>query len=192
MQTGESLYALSLAGLGPDDPAMRRGILALLTRQQPFGGWFDVNPYEQFRTPFRETQWALIALSTIYPDPKPLPTGWNQPPRPEPDRLRTDDPAALLIATSSASGTSPAPSAGPGPVAQLDASLAAGPVRRLPGAGTGRPDASAIDGLAGCLGDETKVVRRAAAEALRSIGNRLNGREPARRNGGSASGSSIA
>ena len=36
MQTGESLYALSLAGRGPDDPTMRRGILALLTRQQPF------------------------------------------------------------------------------------------------------------------------------------------------------------
>ena len=31
MQTGESLYALSLAGRTADDPAMRRGIVALLT-----------------------------------------------------------------------------------------------------------------------------------------------------------------
>ena len=61
---------LALAGLEPDHPAMRRGIVALLGRQQAFGGWFDVNPYEQFRTPFRETQWALIALSSLYPNRK--------------------------------------------------------------------------------------------------------------------------
>ena len=109
MQTGESLYALSLAGLKPDHPAMRRGILALLGRQQAFGGWFDVNPYEQFRTPFRETQWALIALSSLYPNPKPRSAGLEWPARAaagiaanrfagEPDR-----------ATSSESGTSPRP-----------------------------------------------------------------------------------
>ena len=88
MQTGESLYALHLAGKGADDPAMRKGILALLTRQQPFGGWFDINPYEQFRTPFRETQWALMALATIYPwtmGTKPAATdGWNDPLGPQP------------------------------------------------------------------------------------------------------------
>src|SRR5262249_38734021 len=84
MQTGESLYALSLAGLKPEDPAMRRGIVALLGRQQDFGGWFDINPYEQFRTPFRETQWALIALSSLYPEPHPLPHGWNGPLGPQP------------------------------------------------------------------------------------------------------------
>ena len=36
-------------------------------------------------------------------------------------------------------------------------------------------DESAIAALARCLGDETKVVRRAAAEALRLMGNRING-----------------
>ena len=36
-------------------------------------------------------------------------------------------------------------------------------------------DEAAISGLAECLGDETKVVRRAAAEALRLMGNRFNG-----------------
>src|SRR5262249_6440229 len=68
MQTGETLYALALAGMTAEHPALRRGIVALLTRQQSFGGWFDLNPYEQFRTPFRETQWALMALSSIYPN----------------------------------------------------------------------------------------------------------------------------
>ncbi len=36
-------------------------------------------------------------------------------------------------------------------------------------------DAQSIQSLAKCLGDESKVVRRAAAEALRLIGNRFNG-----------------
>ena len=92
MQTGESLYALALAGLKPEHAAVRRGIVALLGRQQAFGGWFDVNPYEQFRTPFRETQWALIALSSFYPNPQPRPHGWNGPLGPQPQSLRADSP----------------------------------------------------------------------------------------------------
>jgi len=69
MPTGKPAHTRDLAaqtiGLCLIEPtsAMRQGIVALLSRQQPFGGWFDLNPYEQFRTPFRETQWALIALS---------------------------------------------------------------------------------------------------------------------------------
>ncbi len=96
MQTGESLYALALAGLKPDHSAMRRGIVALLGRQQAFGGWFDVNPYEQFRTPFRETQWALIALSSLYPNLKTRSPGWNGPLGPQPASLRTDSASNLI------------------------------------------------------------------------------------------------
>ncbi|MCA1686616.1 MAG: hypothetical protein LC745_11715, partial [Planctomycetia bacterium] len=43
MQTGESLYALALAGLGADHPAVRKGAVALLLGQEDFGGWFDPN-----------------------------------------------------------------------------------------------------------------------------------------------------
>ena len=96
MQTGESLYALALSGRKPDDPAMRRGIVALLTRQQAFGGWFDINPYEQFRTPFRETQWALMALSSLYPRIRARPDGWNAPLGPQPRTLRAGSPATLI------------------------------------------------------------------------------------------------
>ena len=96
MQTGESLYALSLAGLAPDHAAVRRGAIALLGRQQTFGGWFDVNPYEQFRTPFRETQWALIAFSSLYPNATHRLPGWNGPLGPQPQSLRTDAPTALI------------------------------------------------------------------------------------------------
>ncbi len=77
MQTGESLYALALAGVPADHPAVRKGgSWRLLWAQKPFGGWLDVNPYEQFQTPFRETQWSLIALSRIYPGPGTK--GWDE------------------------------------------------------------------------------------------------------------------
>ena len=46
---------------------------------------------------------------------------------------------------------------------------------RPAGRWVGSADARSIASLAKCLGDESKVVRRAAAEALRLIGNRLNG-----------------
>ena len=43
MQTGESLYALALAGLPSDHPAIRKGTVALLKEQEIFGGWFDIS-----------------------------------------------------------------------------------------------------------------------------------------------------
>jgi HEAT repeat protein len=173
MQTGESLYALHLADRPPDDPAMRRGIVALLTRQQSFGGWFDVNPYEQFRTPFRETQWALMALSSLYPSPKPRLDGWNGPLGPQPRTLRNGSPAALIRDLERIWDV---------PAADLQAAIIAqlgheAPMVRYAACRTlGRVgDGSTIVGLSKCLGDESKVVSRAAAEALRMLGNRLNG-----------------
>lgn len=173
MQTGESLYALKLAGLGPEHPAMRRGIVALLSRQQTFGGWFDVNPYEQFRTPFRETQWALMSLATIYPEDPPRPAGsWDDPLGKPPARLRDDEPAALIADLERIWDTPGDPVLAqmvgaldhPSPLVRYAACRALGRVAPTP---------AAIEGLTRCLGDETRVVRRAAAEAVRSLGNRL-------------------
>src|SRR3989442_11598371 len=68
-QTGHCLYAFALAGYTAEDPAVRKSVEYLLKRQQPFGGWFDpLQSYENFRTPFRETQFAVMALSEIYPE----------------------------------------------------------------------------------------------------------------------------
>ena len=172
MQTGESLYALALAGLPADHPAVRKGVLALLSAQKPFGGWLDLDPYEQFRTPFRETQWALIALSRLYPGPGTQRLG--RPARPAARRALADDPADARL------------------IRDLERDL--GPARRrrcsgelwrsssttrtrwcaTPRAGRwrGSADAGALAAVAARLGDESKVVQRAAAEAVRSIGNR--------------------
>ncbi len=172
MQTGESLYALVLAGRKPDDPAMRRGIVALLTRQQAFGGWFDINPYEQFRTPFRETQWALMALSALFPSPQARPNGWNGPLGPQPGTLRVGSPATLIRDLERIWDVPSAPLR-----QEIVTQLAhEAPIVRYAACRTlGRiGDESAMNGLTKCLGDESKVVRRAAAEAVRMIGNRVN------------------
>ena len=124
-------------GCKPEQAAVRRGIVALLSRQQAFGGWFDLNPYEQFRTPFRETQWALIALSRLYPNPKPRPKGWNGPLGPQP----------AIAASRIARDADPRPGADLGRarrrsraalIAQLGHESPLVRHRRLPGAGTGR------------------------------------------------------
>lgn len=68
-QTGHSLYTLALAGYKPDHPQIQKGVAYLLARQQEWGGWFDPRQsYENFRTPFRETQFAVMALSQLYPE----------------------------------------------------------------------------------------------------------------------------
>jgi HEAT repeat protein len=173
MQTGESLYALALAGRTADRPEVRRGVVALLAEQKPFGGWHDLNPYEQFQTPFRETQWSLFALATLYPGPGPGVRGWGGPLGPQPERLLADGsvPDSALIAGLERVWDEPLP-----PLLQdivgltrhaspLVRSAACRALSRVGGA-------SAVGPLADRLGDDSKVVQRAAAEALRAIGNR--------------------
>lgn len=170
MQTGESLYALSLAGLGADHPAVRKGVVALLHRQKPFGGWLDLSPYEQFQTPFRETQWALIALSRIYPGPGTQ--GWNGPLGPEPRALRTAS-SAELVRDLERIWDPPRPELLESVIACLDDDrplVRVAACETLSRVGGWR----AIGPVAARLGDESKAVQRAAAEALRMIGDRAS------------------
>lgn len=175
MQTGESLYALAMAGLGVDHPAVRRGVVALLRSQDDFGGWLDLNPYEQFRTPFRETQWAVMALARLYPGPGTR--GWDGPLGPQPRTLRVET-VSRLVRDLECVWDPP----DLGLTAQVVAQLGhEAPLVRLAAcealARVG--DRTSLAALVARLGDESKVVRRAAAEAIRLIGNRLNaGRGP--------------
>ncbi|MBI3471773.1 MAG: HEAT repeat domain-containing protein [Candidatus Solibacter usitatus] len=91
-QTGHALWALQAAGVPKDHPGVARAIEYLLKRQQPFGGWMDpLQSFENFRTPFRETQMAVLALSSYFPEPR-REKGWNTA---SPARL-SSDPAELL------------------------------------------------------------------------------------------------
>ena len=52
-------------------PRIAKALDYLLKRQQMFGGWSDpLQSYENFRTPFRETQMAVLALSEFYKGPE--------------------------------------------------------------------------------------------------------------------------
>ena len=67
-QTGHALWALHAAGIPASNPQVAKGLKYLLGRQQFFGGWMDpLQSFENFRTPFRETQMAVLALSSYYP-----------------------------------------------------------------------------------------------------------------------------
>jgi HEAT repeat protein len=91
-QTGHALWALASAGLTKDHPQVKKAVDYLLQRQQPWGGWLDpLQSYENFRTPFRETQFAVLALSTLYPGPGHK-QGWDLPVR----RGLDADPARLV------------------------------------------------------------------------------------------------
>jgi hypothetical protein len=76
-QTGHALWALQAAGVPASNPQVAKAIDYLLRRQQPFGGWMDpLQSFENFRTPFRETQMAVLALSSYFPDGQPV-KGWG-------------------------------------------------------------------------------------------------------------------
>ncbi|MFN0085133.1 MAG: hypothetical protein ACKVX9_07075 [Blastocatellia bacterium] len=162
-QTGHSLYTLALAGYGAEDPRIRKGVEGLLSRQQEWGGWFDPRQsYENFRTPFRETQFAVMALSQLHPEPA-KPKGWNAP---LPEKL-ADDPYVALEQMSGAWDKSVNPA-----MAKYRASEE--PLLRQQAAAllgrTARDNAAAK--LAPALKDGVKMVQLAAAWGLRQTGAR--------------------
>jgi hypothetical protein len=79
-ETGHALWALHAAGIPADHPQVKKGLDYLMARQQAFGGWMDpAQSYENFRTPFRETQMSVLALSAYFPNDKRA-AGWNAQP----------------------------------------------------------------------------------------------------------------
>lgn len=78
-QTGHALWALHDAGIPVTNPQVPKAIDYLMKRQQDFGGWMDpLQSFENFRTPFRETQMAVVALSSYFPI-EGRAKGWNSP-----------------------------------------------------------------------------------------------------------------
>jgi hypothetical protein len=91
-QTGHVLWTLQAAGVPVTDPHVVKAVNYLLRRQEAFGGWLDpLQSFENFRTPFRETQFAIMGLSGYYPLPERK-KGWNSPSL---DKL-SNDPVLLL------------------------------------------------------------------------------------------------
>ncbi len=179
--TGQLTWTLLKVGRKRDDPPIARALAFLMARQQPFGGWFQADTHENFRTPMRETRYAVEALAEAFPRPGGPLRSWGnrdgQParmPRPGPlvatlddlenlwDVPRADRPAfarAILPILDD-----------PDPLLRARASAALG---RL-------GDPSAVGPLVARLDDPSKSVWRAAAWALRRLGNRGVGVEAVR------------
>jgi HEAT repeat protein len=64
----QAVLALAEAGRRPEtDEHLGRAVKAMLAAQRPEGSWEGDPVYQGFNTPFRATQFAVMALSTLYP-----------------------------------------------------------------------------------------------------------------------------
>lgn len=161
-QTGHALWALAAAAIPADNPQVRKGIDYLMRRQQPFGGWMDpLQSFENFKTPFRETQFAILALSTYYPQQGRKP-GWNSAPP-----ALSSNPAELLDQLDQVwDRPSPAVIAEIESAAQSNEPL----IRQAAVEALGRlalPQDKTL--LVKLLGDPSKLVQRTAAWSLRRL-----------------------
>jgi HEAT repeat protein len=75
--TGQMLVTLMEAGVRPDDSQLQKGFQYLMGQQENFGGWFQTTTSENFRTPMRETRYAVEALAMAFPVKGGPRTGWG-------------------------------------------------------------------------------------------------------------------
>lgn len=173
--TGEVLYALKIAGYNMQDPRIQKAVHWLLGLQQPFGGWLDTKG-ELFLQPHKETCWAIIGLSSIYPERGPA----LAPAAPIPTESVRTSPVALAQVLNWLDQVwydhdpkvleAVLPFlASPEPLVRAEAAAAVGRMS------VDAPDAAtfqaAVRPLAKALGDRTKMVSRAAAWSMRQLGN---------------------
>jgi hypothetical protein len=171
--TGQLTWTFLRIGQPRDHPAIAKALRFLLSQQQDFGGWIQTTTHENFRTPMRETRYAVMALAEAFPRPAAPLAGWgnrdDRPARlpradtivhtlddlenlwdvPEPERARFASSIEPLLIH-------------PEPMVRAAASACLG---RL-----GQP--SSVAPLVSRLSDPSKIVWRSAAWALRRLGNR--------------------
>ena len=91
-----AVLALGEAGRRPEtDEHLARAVKAMLAAQRPEGSWEGDPVYQGFNTPFRATQFAVMALSTLYPGNTKA-KNWNAAYPAPPTTLAKDDLALLL------------------------------------------------------------------------------------------------
>jgi hypothetical protein len=163
-QTGHALWTLHEAGVPLSDPHVAKAVEYLLGRQQAFGGWLDpLQSFENFRTPFRETQFAILGLAAYYPLGARA-KGWNSPVI---DKLSTD-PVRMLEQLDQV-WDRPSPAV----LKQIDAAAQSNDalLRQAAAEALGRlGDPNPI--LFNLLGDPSKMVERTAAWAVRQAYSR--------------------
>ncbi|MBK7598426.1 MAG: HEAT repeat domain-containing protein [Acidobacteria bacterium] len=168
-QTYHCLYTLARAGYSAEESQISKSLKFLLSRQQEWGGWFDpLQSYENFRTPFRETQFAIMALSEFYKSDDEVKKKGSA-------GRSTND---LLQRLQRIDSTVSQPVASPAALVdtrQLIAELGSEePMMRMAAAAAlGRIGAKdALAPLSSLLGDPAKLVQIAASQAIRRIASR--------------------
>ncbi|HWQ32167.1 MAG TPA: HEAT repeat domain-containing protein [Blastocatellia bacterium] len=159
-QTYHCLYALARAGYKPDHPQIAKSLKFCLDHQQEWGGWFDPKQsYENFRTPFRETQFAVMALSEFYravPEARQTGSGTSE----QPELLtRLANINQTAAAQADAQRTLMAALQSDEPLIRMTAADALGSIHAK----------AAVIPLTRLLADRSKLVQLAAAQALRRI-----------------------
>jgi HEAT repeat protein len=171
--TGQLAWTLLRTGLPRDNPALQKAWRYLLAQQQDFGGWFQTTTHENFRTPMRETRYAVMALAEAFPRKEAPLRGWGNRVQGPPRLPRSDN--SLVNTLDDLENLWDVPEADRARFARAITELLERPepqVRAAAAAALGRlgqPESAAP--LAARLADPSKIVWRAAAWGLRRLGN---------------------
>jgi HEAT repeat protein len=163
-----AVYALAVAGRRPEtDPHLAVAVKAMLAAQRPEGSWEGDPVYQGFNTPFRATQFAVMALSTLYPGTTKA-KNWDAAYPAPPTVLAKNDLPLLLQQLDQYWDLAPAPvlhqirdvlASSDQPLAREAAARALGHMA----------DPGALPVLIKGLGDPTKMVQISSAYALRMV-----------------------
>jgi len=163
-----AVWALAEAGRRPEtDEHLALAVKALLAAQRPEGSWEGDPVYQGFNTPFRATQFAVMALSTLYPGTTKE-KNWNAGYAPPATTLAKNDLPLLLQQLDQYWDLAPEPvlrqirqvlTDSDQPLAREAAARALGHMA----------DPGSMPALIKGLGDSTKMVQASSAYALRMV-----------------------
>ena len=163
-----SVLALAEAGKRPEtDEHMARAVKAMLAAQRQEGSWEGDPVYQGFNTPFRATQFAVMALSTLYPG-STKEKNWDAAYPAPVSVLAKNDLPLLLEQLDQFWDLAPEPVLRQirQVLVQSDQPLAREAAARALGH---MADPGALQVLITALGDQTKMVQSSAAYALRMV-----------------------
>lgn len=175
-----AVLALAQAGRRPEtDAPLALAVKAMMAAQRPEGSWEGDPVYQGFNTPFRATQFAVMALSTLYPGPA-TEKNWDAAYPAPPTRLAKNNLPLLLAQLDQYWDLEPEP------VLRQVRSVLTGSDQPLAREAAARAlghmaDPGAMPALIKALGDQSKMVQISAAYAIRMVLSRRQAEAPAGR-----------